>query len=161
MKNELYQALASTDEDWICCDCALPPFSDPFFSNASLDGNVSIESEVSVPSNYSIKLDGIRPSNSLRCLPINARSLRNKVLDLQALLLENHIPIIAITETWLDTGVMDFELGLNNYSIHRWDRQDRRGGGVLLALRGELIRESKIRRLRTTNYGWTSVVVRL
>ena len=161
MKNELYQALASTDEDWICCDCALPPFSDSFFSNASLDGNVSIESEVSVPSNYSIKLDGIRPSNSLRCLPINARSLRNKVLDLQALLLENHIPIIAITETWLDTSVMDFELGLNNYSIHRWDRQDRRGGGVLLALRRELIRGSKIRRLRTTNYGWTSVVVRL
>ena len=34
---------------------------------------------------------------------------------------------------------MDFELGLNNYSVHRSNRQDRKGGGVLLALRRELI----------------------
>ena len=59
MKNELYQALASSDEDWICCACALPPFSDSFFSDASLDGNVPIESEVSVPSNDSIKLKSL------------------------------------------------------------------------------------------------------
>ena len=25
---EIYQALASSDEEWICCDCALPRFSD-------------------------------------------------------------------------------------------------------------------------------------
>ena len=46
------------------------------FPDASLDGNVSIESEVSVSSNNSIKLNRIRPSNSLRCLLINARSLK-------------------------------------------------------------------------------------
>ena len=76
MKNELYQALASSDQDWICCDCALPSFSYSFFSDASLDGNVSIESEVSVSSNDSIKLNRIKLSNSLRCLLINARSLK-------------------------------------------------------------------------------------
>ena len=65
-------------------------------------------------------------------------------MDLQALLLENHIPIIVITETWLDAGVMDFELGLNNYSVHRGHRQHRRGCGILLALCRDLI---AIRRL--------------
>ena len=34
---------------------------------------------------------------------------------------------------------MDFELGLNDYSIHRKDRQDRKGGGVLLAIHTDLI----------------------
>lgn len=47
-----------------------------FFTDASLDGNVSIESEVSVSSNDSIKLNRIKLSNSLRCLLINARSLK-------------------------------------------------------------------------------------
>ena len=46
------------------------------FPDASLDGNVSIESEVSVSSNDSIKLNRIKLSNSLRCLLINARSLK-------------------------------------------------------------------------------------
>ena len=57
--------------------------------------------------------------------------LRNKVLDLQALLLEDYFPVIAITETWLDSSFMDFELGVNDYCVHHKDRQDRRGGGVL------------------------------
>ena len=34
---------------------------------------------------------------------------------------------------------MDFELGLEDYSIHRRDSQDRRGGGVLLAVHRNLI----------------------
>ena len=34
---------------------------------------------------------------------------------------------------------MDFELGLEDYSIHLRDRQDRRGGGVLLAVHRNLI----------------------
>ena len=136
MRNEMYHALASSDEEWICCDCALPRFSESFFSNTSLEENVSIEPEVSIPSNDVCNRK--KSSNSLRCLLINARSLRNKILDLQALLLENYIPIAKITETLLDAGFMDFELGMKDYSIHRRDRQDRRGG-VLLAVHRNLI----------------------
>ena len=44
-----------------------------------------------------------------RCLLLNARSLRNKFLELQALLLEDYFPVIAITETWLDSSFMDFD----------------------------------------------------
>ena len=64
--------------------------------------------------------------------------MRNKTLDLQALLLEDYFPVIAITETWLDSSFMDFELGLNDYSVHRKDREDRRGGGALLAVHTNL-----------------------
>ena len=78
------------------------------------------------------------PKN-LRCLLLNARSLRNKVLDLKALLREDYFPVISITETWLDSSFMDFELGLNDYCVHRKDRQDRRGGGVLLAVHADLL----------------------
>ena len=88
--------------------------------------------------NISSSNAGSSPKN-LRCLLLNARSLRNKVLDLQALLLEDYFPVIAITETWLDSSFMDFELGLNDYCVHRKDRQDRRGGGVLLAVHTDLI----------------------
>ena len=58
---------------------------------------------------------------------------------MQALLLEDYFPVIAITETWLDSSFMDFELGLNDYCVHRKDRQDRRGGGVSLAVHTDLI----------------------
>ena len=75
---------------------------------------------------------------NLQCLLLNTRSLRNKTLDLQALLLEDYFPVIAITETWLDSSFMDFELGLNDYSVHRKDREDRRGGGALLAVHTNL-----------------------
>ena len=34
---------------------------------------------------------------------------------------------------------MDFELGLNDYNVHRKDRQDHRGGGVVLAVHTDLI----------------------
>ena len=34
---------------------------------------------------------------------------------------------------------MDLELGLNDYYVYRKDRQDRRGGGVLLAVHTDLI----------------------
>ena len=88
--------------------------------------------------NISSSNAGSSPKN-LRCVLLNARSLRNKVLDLQALLLEDYFPVIAITETWLDSSFMDFELGLNDYFVHCKDRQDRRGGGVLLAVHTDLI----------------------
>ena len=39
----------------------------------------------------------------------------------------------------LESNFMDFEVGLNDYSIHRKDRQDRRGEGVLLALHMDLM----------------------
>ena len=41
---------------------------------------------------------------------LNARSIRNKVFDLQALLLTDCVDIIALTETWLDDNFLGSEL---------------------------------------------------
>ena len=38
----------------------------------------------------------------------------------------------ALTETWLIKAVLDSEINIPNYTIFRNDRNNRRGGGVLL-----------------------------
>ena len=90
MKSEIYQALASSDEEWICYDCALPRFSDSFFEIPPVEKSATFEPEATIPSIDASNWN--KPSNFLRCLLINARSLRNKVLDLKTLLLEEHFP---------------------------------------------------------------------
>ena len=67
-----------------------------------------------------------------------ARSIRNKVLDLQALLLMDSSNVVVIVKTWLDHNYQDFELKLEGYNIFRKDRCNRRGGGVLLAIRNDI-----------------------
>ena len=45
---------------------------------------------------------------------------------------------VAVTETWLDSSVLDHELQLYGYNIYRKDRSGRRGGGVLRAVKSHL-----------------------
>lgn len=45
---------------------------------------------------------------------------------------------MAVTETCLDSSVLDHELQLYGYNIYRKDRSVRRGGGVLLAVKSHL-----------------------
>ena len=71
----------------------------------------------------------------MNCLNFNARSLRNKITDLYALL-ERHYSgikydVIFVCETWLDENISDGNLLYNHaqYSVLRCDRLTR-GGGV-------------------------------
>ena len=48
---------------------------------------------------------------------INARSLRNKLLDFQAVVYTREIDIVIVSETWLDNTVSDYEILPNGYSI--------------------------------------------
>lgn len=45
---------------------------------------------------------------------------------------------VAVTETWLDSSVLDHELQLYGYNIYRKDRSGRRGRGVLRAVKSHL-----------------------
>ena len=45
----------------------------------------------------------------------------------------NQFDVIALTETWLDSSISNHELP-RGYVVHRRDRQDKLGGGVLLAI---------------------------
>ena len=73
-----------------------------------------------------------------KCLAFNARSLHNKVLDLQALLLVDFFDVVTITETWLDSNFGDHELLMAGFNIFCRDRHIQRGSGVLLAVRNHL-----------------------
>jgi len=76
-----------------------------------------------------------------KCLYMNARSIVNKHKELQLLVMEENLDIIAITETWLTDKIQDSEINILGYQLIRQDRQKLvklRGGGVALYIRNEL-----------------------
>ncbi len=54
--------------------------------------------------------------------------------ELCAVVEANNPDIICIVETWLDTSILDSEIALPGYQLHRFDR-NRHGGGVLAYVR--------------------------
>ena len=95
MDSKLYMALSSSDEDWYCNDCTNPfNFTDSFFEAPlgpdGFDVSANEESQTSTANSRDL---------FPKCWVLNARSLRNKVLDLQALLLVDTFDVVAITET--------------------------------------------------------------
>jgi hypothetical protein len=63
---------------------------------------------------------------------INARSLKNKSLQLDLLLSENLYDVICVTETWLDDSILDCSLTKDyDYTLLRKDRKTL-GGGVCI-----------------------------
>ena len=75
--------------------------------------------------------------NNLNCVLLNARSLGNKLFDLQVLVTSECLDILCITETWLDNSIHDGEILPVDYQNLRNDR-NRNGGGVLFACRSDL-----------------------
>ena len=73
----------------------------------------------------------------LNCCSLNARSVVNKSLDLQAYLQCNSLDLLAVTETFLSSEILDGEVIDHGYTVHRRDR-DRHGGGVLLIVHNSI-----------------------
>lgn len=90
-------------------------------------------------SSFSNDSFGVPADSSLKCCLINTHSLQNKVTELQLMVDMDHFPIIALTETWLDSNYLDCELGLQDYNIHHHHRKSGSGGGVLLAVHKDLV----------------------
>ena len=79
--------------------------------------------------------------DSIKCVYFNARSIVNKLPELELLVKGENIDVLGISETWLFDDVSDGEISFNGYSLFRCDRNDpvkTRGGGVLLYIRNEL-----------------------
>ena len=70
----------------------------------------------------------------------NARSIRNKFIDLEALAASEKYHIIGVSESWLDTENRDFlaEYNLPGYSLFSCERNNRLGGGVILYVKDSL-----------------------
>ena len=80
----------------------------------------------------------INIKDQVKVILLNARSLRNKIPQFQAILSEKQPDIIAISETWLQPSFQNTEIFSDDYQVFRKDRVDRKGGGVLLALKNVL-----------------------
>ncbi len=71
----------------------------------------------------------------------NARSLRNKLPELEILLCSSEYDLVAFSETWLDDSVPNALLSFGFYTVVRKDRECRIGGGVALLIRRGLVYE--------------------
>jgi exonuclease III len=78
------------------------------------------------------KVGGQHRSKGINIGFLNIQSLYHKLSDLKFFLSAFSIDILCIAETWLTSEIQNSELFMNNYVIHRIDRQNKRGGGVLI-----------------------------
>ena len=70
----------------------------------------------------------------LRILNINCQSIKKKQ-DLMENLIDSTNPDIVIaTETWLDPTITNNQVFPPNYTVWRKDRENAKGGGVLIAV---------------------------
>ena len=83
-------------------------------------------------------LQSARSDTRLRLCSMNAWSVKNKLSAFHGLLLTHDIDIALIQETHLNDSVSDEDLLPPGYSVLRRDRKDRKGGGVLIALRDDI-----------------------
>ena len=60
----------------------------------------------------------------LSCMYFNARSIVNKVDELEIYTKEEELDIIGITETWLTDEILTSEISLEGYTLYRKDRKD-------------------------------------
>ena len=69
-------------------------------------------------------------------LLVNMRSMLSKLDELYAVINDNNVDVVCITESWIKPSVPDDILQISGYTCYRRDRQDgRRGGGVVCYVR--------------------------
>ena len=79
--------------------------------------------------------------SKLSCLYLNARSIVNKHNELEMYVLEEKFDIVCITETWMNSSILDSEMSISGYTLHRKDRNHvdkHRGGGVAVYVHNDL-----------------------
>ena len=70
------------------------------------------------------------PNNKgIKVAHLNVRSMRNKAVELQQVLLNNPHDILCLSETWLDEHSSDDMVSVSGYKFERKDR-GANGGGV-------------------------------
>lgn len=78
---------------------------------------------------------GFPKARGLKLAHLNVRSLVNKIDDIQSLIYENPFDIFTISESWLNSSILDSEVSLHGYTLVRQDRKNKRGGGTAIFIR--------------------------
>ena len=98
----------------------------PVLERGAFDPNIPVNK---------INSDLAKFKNNFTVAHINARSLCKNIEELRHIVYKCKFDAIAITETWLTKNSPKNRFILNNYTIFRLDRQNKRGGGVLWYVR--------------------------
>ena len=80
----------------------------------------------------------------LHFIHINVRSLIPKIDELRLISRNSNAAVIGVSETWLDSTVMDSEIKIDNYILSRRDR-NRNGGGVCVYVRSDIAFKPRLR----------------
>lgn len=78
-------------------------------------------------------------TRGLKILHLNVRSLNGKLNELRSILstLNSGIHLLTLSETWLSSDILDSEIDIVGYTLHRRDRKTR-GGGVAVYARDDV-----------------------
>ncbi|MES9973438.1 MAG: reverse transcriptase domain-containing protein [Candidatus Thiodiazotropha sp.] len=80
----------------------------------------------------------VEEESVFKCYYTNCLSLCNKIPELRQLVKENNPSLLALTETWLTSDVLDGEILLPGYHVIRADSQRGRNGGIAIYLREDM-----------------------
>ena len=85
-------------------------------------------------------LNDIKKNRGLKIAHLNVRSLRNKIDQIRLEVLSvNSLDVLTLSETWLDSTILNSEIHLPGYSCARRDRHSlKSGGGTIIYLRDGL-----------------------
>jgi len=77
----------------------------------------------------------------------NARSLSGKIASVSSTLIQENLDFLIITETWLkstdDPLIANFQASISGYNVYQKSRSKRRGGGVAILARTNLLVKEK------------------
>ena len=108
-------------------------FYRPLLNNMDLDpdgnyfSNLFKDSEYLAPSQITEKFVNLSPNFLI--MHINCYSIISKLHDIQLLLLQLPISVLAVTETWLTDSMID-TIEIPNYNFLHKSREQGRGGRV-------------------------------
>ena len=75
---------------------------------------------------------------SLKCMTLNAQSLRYKMEECRKNAKDYKTSIVSVTETWGQEDLGDEIFNIEGFNMYRDDRKGRRGSGTLLYIKKNL-----------------------
>ena len=134
MSSGMYETYeAATDLVWECCTCGLKNVSTSVFDSlldSSTDSNLS-------PQRNNPK----RTPSELKIMCINFQSVWGKKEQIEQALSENNVDIVIGSETHLDKSIKDAEFLPPTYKCYRKDRDDTKGGVIIIAKKNLITEE--------------------
>ena len=160
MNSCVYEALANADISWICCQCGMPNFSSNLFAStldmtttnsfSSLQSNSQTDEETSLTPNMTPLATSSprrppsgrnRNARKLRVIVVNCQGMITKKETVAEMLQSVNPDILIATETHLKPDIASAEVLPPQYvtQAHRRDRPNRKGGGVLITAREDIM----------------------